>query len=46
MSPEQMSLMFDKWARRINERRNPDAPKLSRRSSGASKGCGTGRCTT
>ena len=28
LSPDQMSLMFDKWARRINERRNPDAPKL------------------
>jgi hypothetical protein len=23
-----MGLMFDKWARRINERRTPDAPKL------------------
>ena len=28
MSPDQMSRMFDKWARRINERRHPDAPKL------------------
>ena len=28
LSPGQMSLMFDKWARRINERRNPAAPKL------------------